>query len=196
MKEDYLWDKTGEADPEIEHLERVLGQLRRQCTDHDLLPALENLPRRQQPRLFSKGLALAAGLAFAALALGAAMVLQRQWKMQNGSNTSVVMVNPGSPEPATAPVYTPVNRATETPKQDEETTTTTIGVPVINPRRVATPARPRGLNRSREAYTNEREQIEGMLAKEQLIRALQITSSKLDFVQKKVQGENRKVPSS
>jgi hypothetical protein len=48
--------------------------------------------------------------------------------------------------------------------------------------------RRREINRSREAINNQREQAEGMMAKEQLIKALQITSSKLDAVQKKVQG--------
>jgi hypothetical protein len=32
MNEDYLWDRTGEADPEIAHLEDVLGKLRWQRT--------------------------------------------------------------------------------------------------------------------------------------------------------------------
>jgi hypothetical protein len=30
MKEDYLWDKTGEPDPEIQQLEEILGTLRYQ----------------------------------------------------------------------------------------------------------------------------------------------------------------------
>lgn len=30
MNDDYLWDKTGEPDPEIQHLEQILGTLRYQ----------------------------------------------------------------------------------------------------------------------------------------------------------------------
>ena len=44
MKDDYLWDGSGEPDPEIEHLEKVLGQYRYQpkpigaAFDRQLLP--------------------------------------------------------------------------------------------------------------------------------------------------------------
>ena len=30
MKDDYLWDKTGQPDPEIQKLEEILGTLRHQ----------------------------------------------------------------------------------------------------------------------------------------------------------------------
>ena len=30
MNDDYLWDKTGEPDPEIQQLENILGELRYQ----------------------------------------------------------------------------------------------------------------------------------------------------------------------
>ena len=36
MKEDYLWDKTGEPDPEIQQLEQALGTLRYQPRPLDI----------------------------------------------------------------------------------------------------------------------------------------------------------------
>lgn len=78
---DYLWDKTGEVDPEAEHLETLLGRLRFQPTPFDLpaeLPAKDFRaapPRRDAvtwPRL-----ALAASLTLAVLA-GAWLALRQQ----------------------------------------------------------------------------------------------------------------------
>jgi hypothetical protein len=56
--------------------------------------------------------------------------------------------------------------------------------------------RRRNTVRRREAFINQQEQLEGLMAKEQLLKALQITSNSLDFVQKKVQGDEKQGPSS
>jgi len=45
MKDDYLWDRSGEADPEVEKLESVLGRYRHKQT----APAFDRLAR-EQPR--------------------------------------------------------------------------------------------------------------------------------------------------
>jgi len=47
MKDDYLWDRSGEADPEVEKLESVLGRYRHKQT----APAFDRLAREQsRPR--------------------------------------------------------------------------------------------------------------------------------------------------
>ncbi|HEY0323016.1 MAG TPA: hypothetical protein VGC66_18820 [Pyrinomonadaceae bacterium] len=194
MKDDYLWDKTGEADPEIQHLERVLGQLRHKRSSQELLPALDKLPRTN-PRPFSKLLAIAATLAFALLALGAFLVNQRQLKKQEVGNSTVVMVNPGLPEPTIAPSDAKTSRADEI-KQPDNDRSITVADPVSTPRRSVIESRRRSPIRIREASITEREQAEGLLAKERLIKALEITSSQLNFVQKKVKGDAKLGPSS
>lgn len=189
MKDDYLWDKTGEPDPEIQHLERVLGQMRHRRTAQDL-PPIEI--KRMRPRLFSKTLAMAASVAFAALALGAFLVLQRQSKNQNSG--PVVMVN--LPQQTLEASDGPVKEVEATQKLEPPDKPTTIKAPDSEPKLAALAVRRRSINRSREDAALEREQAAGLLAKEQLIKALQITSKNLDSVQKKVKGDNNLGPSS
>lgn len=188
MKDDYLWDKTGEADPQIEHLERVLGQLRSKRDARDLMPAFDNLQRTRPRAFYSKTLLIAASIAFAILALGAFAAVVRETKRQ--SETAVVMLNPAPPAQAVAP-------AKDTSVRDDESDRP-APVEVSNTRmkRSAPEARRRGAARNVLASESERERAEGLMAKEQLIKALEITSSKLNVVQKKVQGTNTPGPSS
>ena len=48
MKEDYLWDKTGDPDPEIQQLEEILGTLRYE-------PKPLELPQDLTPRRVPEG---------------------------------------------------------------------------------------------------------------------------------------------
>ena len=182
MKDDYLWDKSGEVDPEIEHLERVMSGLRSKRTAQDMMPAFENL-QRTRPRSFSKLMAIAATVAFAALALGAFAFIQRESQKQDTGSQPIAMVSPVPAETASAPPA-----AINAPKEQDESQPPVLGVSSTRPKRAATETRRRAVNRSLEASVHEREQAEGLMAKEQLIKALEITSSKLNFVQKKVKG--------
>lgn len=194
MKDDYLWDKSGEPDPEIEHLERVLGQLRSKRSAQQLMPAFEKLPRKGT-RTWSKPLAVAATVAFALLALGVFSLMQRQSVKPDSGSSRIVMANP----PATAPPPV-IEQATAGGSgktgQPEQAPLITAGTPSIRPRRSPLQTRLRNAGRGREATINEREQSEGLMAKEQLLKALEITSSEIDFVQKKVQGDEKPGPSS
>jgi hypothetical protein len=183
MKDDYLWNKSGDADPEIEHLERVLGSLRSKRSAQDMMPAFKTM-QRTRPRNVSKLMAIAAALAFAALALGVFAFLQRQSKKQDVGSQPVAMVSPLPAQTTVAPAEAAV---IDTTKQDD-TQPTPVEVFITRPRRPGLETRRRAVNRSLEATMHEREQAEGLMAKEQLIKALEITSSKLSFVQKKVKG--------
>ncbi len=68
MNDDYLWDKSGEPDPQIQQLEEILGTLRYQ-------PRPLNLPRR---RNYLALLAIAATVVMALLAGGLWMQIHRQ----------------------------------------------------------------------------------------------------------------------
>jgi len=59
MNEDYLWDKSGEPDPEVERLERVLGKYRYQPTP--VSPALRSQLTRR-PASWMKLAAIAAAI--------------------------------------------------------------------------------------------------------------------------------------
>ena len=67
MNDDYLWDKSGEPDPQIQELENILGALR-----YEPRP-LKLAPRRNYLAL----LAIAATIAVALLAGGLWLMLQR-----------------------------------------------------------------------------------------------------------------------
>ncbi len=70
MKEDYLWDKTGE-DPEIERLEKALTVFRYQETEPPALPAKIIPFERKTPRgFFRLAFAFAACAAIAIISLG------------------------------------------------------------------------------------------------------------------------------
>jgi hypothetical protein len=66
MNEDYLWDKSGEPDPQIQQLEEILGTLRYQPKPFEL-PSEAPAPRR---RNYFPLLAIAATLLVALLAGG------------------------------------------------------------------------------------------------------------------------------
>lgn len=68
MNDDYLWDKSGEPDPQIQQLEEILGTLRYQ-------PKPLNLPHR---RNYLAWLAIAASIAIALLAAGLWLGLRNQ----------------------------------------------------------------------------------------------------------------------
>ena len=71
MKEDYLWDKSGAADPEIERLENALAVFRYKETDAPALPAKIIPFERKKPRgFFRLAFAFAACAAFVIVSLG------------------------------------------------------------------------------------------------------------------------------
>ncbi|MCA1557289.1 MAG: hypothetical protein LC731_01970 [Acidobacteria bacterium] len=195
MKDDYLWDKTGEPDTEIQHLERVLGQLRSKSKAEDMMPAFENLTRTR-PRPLRKALLIAASIAFALLALGAFASLQRQTTRQEANDNSIAMVSPIQSETTGTQNEAAPSGIDETKRQESDRVPP-YDVSTAEPKR-SNPYVPRRrvMNRGSIIAVNQRERVEGLMAKEQLIKALEITSSKLNVVQKKVQGAAPLGPSS
>ena len=71
MKKDYLWDKTGETDPEIERLENALAVFRYQASEPPALPAKIIPFERKAPRGFFRfAFAFASCAAAVAICLG------------------------------------------------------------------------------------------------------------------------------
>jgi len=182
MKEDYLWDKSGEVDAEIEALERTLSSLRYKRPAEPLpLPAV----RRSMFRFNQTWLAAAAAVILLLLAGGLWLGLNRV----NADN----LLTSGPPPPVgpvttTDRLFAAINRALM-PK------------PVQEPHELSAPSSPVTINRQqfvaakfspakRAFELRQQEAIlrRGEIAKEQLIKALQITSEKLNVVQKKIQG--------
>jgi hypothetical protein len=151
MNDDYLWDKTGQPDPEIQQLEEILGSLRYQ-------PRPLALP---QKRNYLPLLAIAASLLLALLAGGIWLRVRSRHDVA----------------PQRAQV-TPTPEQNEAPKPPENK-------PALNPPHLAT----NRIHKSRSAPSvlPEREREEALMAKEQLMLALRVTTQKLQLVRTRTQ---------
>ena len=74
MKEDYLWDRSGEPDPELQKLEEILGTLKYQPRPLQIPDDLQIGPRRR----FFPAIAIAASIAMFALLLGLGFYFNRR----------------------------------------------------------------------------------------------------------------------
>lgn len=187
MKEDYLWDKTGEPDPEIQQLEQLLGTLRYQPRPLEipagLAPGRKNTSLPRLPRL----LAIAATIAIMLLGVGLWFGLQRTRtdEVSKDANKSVT-TNP-SPERLAAQPNLESSPKPIGPSTDPKDKAIRHRVsPGSISHQLATNRRPRP--NTPELTPQERQEAEA--AKEQLMLALRVASSKLNFAQKKAQEIN------
>jgi hypothetical protein len=189
---DYLWDKSGEPDPEVQQLEEILGTLRYQPKPLEIPAGIKVGRERSFFRDFGPRLAIAATIVMLLLGLGLWLGLQR---LQRPQPAAVVESAPapginGGPSPAAVPspndnqnpklatVHEPEQKRTEAPHRHR-----------VNPSVLAGNS-----NRSRneavknpQLATNKRD---GEAAKDQLMLALRVASVKLSFAQKKMQSTN------
>jgi hypothetical protein len=105
MNDDYLWDKSGEPDPQIQQLEEILGTLRYQ-------PKPLNLPHR---RNYFPLLAIAATVLVALVSGG----LWLQINNREASIPAVAIAQPAIPlvERANPPINPPLSVSTSSPKK-------------------------------------------------------------------------------
>lgn len=185
MKEDYLWDKTGEPDPEIQQLEQVLGTLRYQPRPLDIPAGLA--PGRTSTFL-PRFLAIAATIAIMILGVGLWFAMQRTQQVNQIHEVSNKRAKTGggseelAAKPAPKSNPTPVVTGTD-PK--DKTIRHRVNPGSIS-HQLATNRRPK--LKALELTPNERNEAEA--AKEQLMLALRVASSKLNFAQKKVREIN------
>jgi len=200
---DYLWDRTGGADPEVARLEKLLGAYAHRPRPLEL-PA-EAAPR---PRRFKAlRLAAAAALLFAVLA-GALVALRHA---RRGVGPSVVKeeapreVAPtltGAPAGVNAPAaHAPQRRDERAAAGAGPGPRERVGPERANKFRRRSPvasgqagARPRGGGPRGVAARGVAGDAERLQAKEQLVYALRLTSAKLGEVRRKVQGDEEARP--
>ena len=152
MNDDYLWDKTGQPDPEIQQLEEILGSLRYQ-------PKPLALPRR---RGYLPLIAIAASLLLAILAGGIWLRVRSRHEAPPQQARVEAPATP-APEPDVMPVLPEKKSAVNQPLQ----------------------ASNRIYRRRSESSVVDRE--EALVAKEQLMLALRVTTQKLLLVRTKTQ---------
>jgi len=190
VNEDYLWDKSGDPDPEIEQLEKTLAPLRFERGGEPL--PFPSVSRWKLGRAFSPSLAVAASLMFLILAGGLWFGL-RSWRHvddrasvaagapRQGNASEESLLNPQSAPPA-AEQEKPASDTTDPGALVAESNANKLLRPLSGPRRTAT-RHPRRKASSRQAQLAS----QGENAKAQLILALHIASDKLSAVQKKIQ---------
>ena len=154
MNDDYLWDKTGQPDPEIQQLEQILGTLRYEPKPL-VLPADVRVPQR---RNYFPLLAIAASILLAIVA-GSIWLRVRSRNEIPKQQAQVEQPTPQLPEAPQAPQ----NRSASNP-------------PVLAHNRIHR-------KRSASSAVNQ----EALMAKDQLMLALRITSEKLQMVRTKTQ---------
>jgi hypothetical protein len=196
MNDDYLWDKSGEPDPEIERLEELLGELRYRHPAGELL-LTERAAVASNARRFTLPLAIAASLLFMLMAAGIWFALGSGGRRETAGLAAIDVRQVSAanwPTPKNLALMTEVSKAVEDNKPVQELVAT-AGQRNIGPRRVpafkrraATAAGGQIANLSSPNRRQRvREDDEGVAARDQLIQALRLASSKLNLVQKKVQ---------
>jgi len=157
MKDDYLWDKTGEPDPQIQKLEEILGTLRYQPKP---LEMPEELPASRRWNYFPL-LAIAASLLLALVAGG----IWFRVRTQRTPQPQQAKVSTPSPVEETTPIV---------PKAVEKNTPPENAIAVNNKHR----------HKSVAPALSKREREEALAAKAQLMTALRLTTEKLSLIRK------------
>ena len=170
MNDNYLWDRTGKPDAEIQELEELLSTLRYQ-------PRPLRIPATIRVRRNRMVLPLAIAAAIALLMVGAGLWIRfanssphPTIQAAGGSQSAPVTSQTLPPENAIA-VSTPPDKTIKRPRVSTRHQTA-LARDVRRPIRVATPA------------LTEQELAE----KEQVLVALRLLSTKLNLVQRKSQG--------
>lgn len=161
MNEDYLWDKTGQPDPQIQKLEEILGTLRYQPRPLEIPQELVAPKRRHHYPL----LAIAATVLLALVAGGVWLRVRTESEPAVREAQVVPAPAPRVEEQAPSPQ---IDQQSAAEKPEER-------VAVNNKRRHRSPA----------SGLNKQEREEALAAKEELMTALRLASEKLIFVQRK-----------
>jgi hypothetical protein len=169
MNEEYLWDKSGEPDPELQELEQVLGTLRYQPKPLDLSDEVQPRSRHRYLPL----IAIAATFLIALIA-GALWLRVRTRTVPHLNNVRIE-------EPKRQQVIPNIDN-----KKTNDFLATAPGIPSREPRpKVKEVKHSRTLEASNMTPSERRQALE---AKEQLMIALRVTSEKLNLAHRKAQG--------
>lgn len=166
MKDNYLWDRSGEPDAEIQELEELLGSLRYKPQPFDIPVHIQ--PRRRQS--FYPAMAIAAAIALFAVLLGLWFSFSRRHAPVTAANN-----NFHNNEQVNAPA------PTASPK-----TQTAIAQFQNEPKQVESKAR-RQTRAARTVIHQPKLTRDELAEKEQVLVALRLVSFKLNLAQRKTQ---------
>lgn len=198
VSDDYLWDQTGEPDPEIQELEQLLGTLRCQPRPLEIPAALQLSRPRFVLRDFKPRLAIAAAIALVVLGAGLWLGLARRERRDTPELVKTAAKPSASDDSRQAAVIVPEDVSHENPNAGNEVLKEPVSVLVErvnrtrrnrpNPTTVAANA-----NRQREIELKTPELAgnelkEAQAGKAHLMLALRVASAKLNLAIKKAQG--------
>jgi hypothetical protein len=177
MNDNYLWDRSGEPDPEIQQLEEILGTLRYQPRALEIPPHIQ-LGRR---RTFFPAMAIAAAIALFAVLLGLWFSFNRRPLRTSEARNGSQIDQPANTTPSSSKSgnETEVAPVANQPKQPgiQKGREGPRNLLAQNQRRISRP----GIRQS-ELTTQE------LAEKEQVLVALRLVSYKLNLAQRKTQG--------
>ncbi len=176
MNDDYLWDKSGEPDPEIQQLEQILGTLRYQPRPFEIPDDVVVHRRRNYFPL----MAIAATLIIALLAAG----LWWRATIEKKPVQHEVIVTPPVPSPG---ANKEPDSGTTAVKHDGPKPQPIIHRHNRQPQNALAKNNKQRPNSTAPALTTAQEK-EAEEAKAQLLMALRLASEKLNLVQRKTQG--------
>ena len=178
MNDDYLWDRTGEPDAEVQQLEDVLGTLRYQPREFELPVEARTGPRRRS----YLSLAVAATIALMVLAAGVWLRLHRQ---EPTRTNEVVTAHKEEPSDLSIPTPKPGNEVYQKSRGKEReiawrrNPTSRASRAARNTIKIKPPVPPDEMSATEIA--------EAEAAKDQLLLALRVVSAKLNLAQRKTQ---------
>jgi len=178
MNEEYLWDKSGDPDPQVQQLEEILGALRYQ-------PRPLEIPRElvvARRRSYIPILMIAATVALTLLAAGLWLRMQSQKTSPSSVVETKSTVAPGG---IREDVPTTVVANDETLNQRPKKVSVRINHQ--NSSRNPLTASVSRVKKPREAGLKPNERQEAVIAKEQLMMALRLASEKLNLAQRRTQ---------
>lgn len=177
MEDNYLWDRSGEPDPEVQELEEILGTLRYQPRPLEI-PVNVLVDRR---RRFFPPMAIAAAIALLAILLGLWVSFNRR-QASPPLQARDSQIDPN--KSAGTPPASPNQQASPAPalvKNSEPKGT----------QKLESPRNRLARNKGRGTQTQIRQpQLtpEELAEKEQVLIALRLVSAKLNLAQRKAQG--------
>jgi hypothetical protein len=210
---DYLWDKTGEREEDVERLEELLGQLRFQPRTFEVPATLPVVPRRASRTLdtFSwSRLAVAASILLTLLAGAWLLATKQRTKETNTAVAHAPSTNAATPQPtqqAAVGAKSTSDHSTTAPKnvvkhESHEMATTSnanrhlhreefsalVKRPVMLPRQLNEREVSATQEQSATVTPQERE------AMEKFLLAMKVTSEKLNYAERQVADLNTKSP--
>jgi hypothetical protein len=171
MEDNYLWDGTGEPDPQIQELEQLLGKLRYQPQPLEI-PGSLTIGRR---RSLFPAMAIAAAVGLCAALIGLWLYSRYNHSaIEQARTTPVIEQKAIAPQDSAAvPPVTPIPK----PASVERHRDTLRALVAVNKTR-----------RSGPEIQQPRLTPQELAEKEQLVAALRLVSAKLNVAQRKTQG--------